>query len=321
MTEETKTSTEINLSSVDKKSPHRQIPVWIMYLGLILCALFAVEVPVVSGVLFGTLLRTCADCYGSKSFSRAAIFLLIAAVVRGCISLPTGIAVLTTTLTAFGIVKLMWVHEADTTHVAGLIVFMTCLSLGFDLIYTSVLGTTIPDLLLSSVQQMLPGEVQYASMEENSMSMQLVSIFKIIWPLSYVVSTISNATYAALGSCIAGYIDHTARPLQGFTTYDAPLWSVGVLATAVLCIALGNVPSNLSQAFLTVGSTVAMSVRLIFTLQGFAVVSSKLLRKVGCLSRAIIIFFAVWAEMMFMVVSIIGLIDIWANFRKLERSK
>ena len=62
-----------------------------------------------------------------------------------------------------------------------------------------------------------------------------------------------------------------------------------------------------------------MSVRYIFTIQGLAVVLALLARwRTGCFLRVVVIMFAISLETMF-VLSIIGLIDVWANFRKLPR--
>ena len=64
-----------------------------------------------------------------------------------------------------------------------------------------------------------------------------------------------------------------------------------------------------------------LSVRIIFALQGFGVVLSLMGRyRLGCFGRTALTVLSIWLETMFFLVSIVGLVDVWANFRKLERS-
>ena len=74
-----------------------------------------------------------------------------------------------------------------------------------------------------------------------------------------------------------------------------------------------------SQLLRTVSVTLFLAVRIIFLIQGLGVILGLLGRwRIGCFGRFAVIMVAAWLEVMF-VVSIIGLIDVWANFRKLPR--
>ena len=69
----------------------------------------------------------------------------------------------------------------------------------------------------------------------------------------------------------------------------------------------------------TASWTLLLSVRFIFTVQGLGVLMGMLNRwRLGCFTRVVVIMIAVSLETMF-VLSIIGLVDVWANFRKLPR--
>ena len=164
-------------------------------------------------------------------------------------------------------------------------------------------------------------QTEAVDLEMEAINGLLIDMYALLWPLTYMLSAAMSVAYAALGSYFTAFSAGKCAPVHGLLGYDAPLWAVGVLATSILLMAFGTVPSPVSQILLTVGLTAAMSVRVIFLMQGFGVVSAKLLNHTGCFMRFFIISFAFWLEMMFMIVSIIGLVDIWANFRKLERSK
>ena len=101
--------------------------------------------------------------------------------------------------------------------------------------------------------------------------------------------------------------------------FDAPLWAVGVLALSVLGMGASFAAVPESQVLRTVSVTLFLAVRIIFLIQGLGVILGLLGRwRIGCFGRFAVIMVATWLEVMF-VVSIIGLIDVWANFRKLPR--
>ena len=81
---------------------------------------------------------------------------------------------------------------------------------------------------------------------------------------------------------------------------------------------MANIPY--ASVVLTCSLTVLLSVRFIFMLQGFGVLLAKLEQhRMGCFTRTLVLLFAVWIETMFFILSIVGLVDVWANFRHLPR--
>lgn len=320
MTEESNATQQTPVVYDDMRGTRRQTPVWLMYIGLILSALLAAEAPFLSGILFGTILRTLVERSGSTAFTYAISISVLCIFVRGYIALPAGFAVLTMTAAAIGIVRLMWAKKADTTHVTALIVVIACISILIDSAYAFASGTTIPEVMTSYLEQMLAAQSGNTALQTDVMNRMLIDVYVLLWPLTYMLSASMSVMCAALGSFFSAYFAGKNPPVRGLPFYDAPLWAVGVLATSILLIAFGTMPSPVSQFLLTLGLSAAMSVRVIFLIQGLGVVSAKLLPHAGCLMRFFIISFTFWLEMMFMIVSIIGLVDIWANFRKLERS-
>ena len=98
------------------------------------------------------------------------------------------------------------------------------------------------------------------------------------------------------------------------------MWSVGVLAVSIVCFGASFTGFPEAEVLRTVSFTALMSVRFIFAIQGFGVVSALMNRKkFGCLTRTLCIFLLFWSEAMFFLMSIVGLIDVWADFRHLRR--
>ena len=98
------------------------------------------------------------------------------------------------------------------------------------------------------------------------------------------------------------------------------MWSVAVLAVSIVCVGASFTGFPEAQIVRTASVTAIMSVRIIFACQGFGVLSALMARRrFGCVTRFICILLVFWSEMMFFAMSIVGLIDVWANFRNLER--
>ena len=100
------------------------------------------------------------------------------------------------------------------------------------------------------------------------------------------------------------------------------MWCVGALALCILGLGVSFAGIPQAQLVRTVCATVLCSLRVVFVLQGFSVVSAlETKRRMGCLTRFLITVLTVWLETMFFAMCIVGLIDIWANFRGLAREQ
>ena len=100
------------------------------------------------------------------------------------------------------------------------------------------------------------------------------------------------------------------------------MWCVGVLALCILGLGASFADIPQAQLVRTICASGLASLRVVFMLQGFGVVSAlEAKRRMGCLTRFVITFLTVWLETMFFAMCIVGLIDIWANFRGLAREQ
>ncbi len=144
----------------------------------------------------------------------------------------------------------------------------------------------------------------------------------LVWPVAYVVSAGALCVSALLGALVASraYGAEAAR-LPRLADFDLPLWVVAVFVASVAGIALAlSVDGTLSRVALAVSANVALSVRFALAAQGLAVLAWVARDKgLGPLGRALVGVVALYLEVQFVVLTIAGLVDVWANFRHLER--
>ena len=222
-------------------------------------------------------------------------------------------------LVTFCIVLSMTFKRATVLAVSLATVAGALLALVVDTVYAASLGTTARELLTQVFDA-----VAYSSLgsgiEAGLVADQASSLFNTLWPFVYVMLSVMYVLAAAAGSFLLE-TRFERRPFPSLASFDAPLWAVGVLAASALLIAASvAVGGSAGYPLSVVGATSLMSVRIIFVLQGFGVVAAKLSQaRTGCALRALVVLLLIWVESVLMAVSIVGLLDVWANFRKLPR--
>lgn len=267
-------------------------------------------------------MREMVEAQGNKGFLLAAAVAAIIA-VGSAVAVPAYAAMVAMTFASVaGTVWLMRTHRANVTGVSVLVVLLTLMNLGVEAGFAMMAGTTVSEVYQSMFGAMSDGVVEAAGggVQAELMARQLEPLFMAIWPFVYVVSSVSDVLAAAIGSFLMGARTTGVARMPVIARFDMPLWPVAVLALSVLGLGASAAGFPGSQAVLTVSATVLLSVRIIFALQGFGVVLHLMGRwRLGCFGRTALTVLSIWLETMFFFVSIVGLIDVWANFRKLDR--
>lgn len=222
-------------------------------------------------------------------------------------------------LCAAGICGCMWRKRANVTGVSLVILLTAGLSLAIDAAFAVSMGES----LMKTIQTVLTSSVRTAigsGIQADVLYAQISPLVEALWPFAYVVSAMFNALLAGIGShAMAVRCTGVARIPQ-IANFDAPMWCVGALALCIL--GLGATFTGIPEVDLVRSLCVTglMSLRIVFALQGFGVVSALTAkRRMGCLTRFLITFITVWLETVCFAMCIVGLIDVWANFRKLAR--
>lgn len=291
-------------------------------------------VPAIVGVAGGILLLSLIPFFGALllAFSlrllmwegrRHRVILSLAPVLVGftvlaLLDAPGAAMVVSPALIALAVTASMARGKADTLMVSLAVVAGSLVAFLIDAALAAAAGTTVREVLSGAFQAVMQASLG-TGIEEGLALDQSVALFNVLWPFMYVMQSAVYAVAAGAGSWLAE-ARFSARPAPSLASYDAPLWAVGVLAASILLVGASFTGVPAADALRCAGATLLMSVRFIFMLEGFGVVSARFAQgRMGCAFRAIVVFVLIWVETVFMAVSIVGLIDVWANFRKLPR--
>lgn len=284
-------------------------------------AFAATVMPVLGVALMGYGARGMYEAGGTKGFALAA--LVGAAAVAGMVAFEPLLATgtLSGVLAALGAVWCMRRRAATTLGVSLVIVACAGVSLGVDAFLLTQAGASSVSAEYTALIMETARVTLGQGIEADMVLRQAEPVFQAIWPVLYVVSATMNVLSAAIGSHLMAARAYGDSRMPSIARYDAPLWAVGVLAVSVAGLGVSFSPVPYAEVLRTVCATALLSVRMIFTLQGFGVVLCRLnARRAGCFFRVVLLTLLIQLEATLFVVSVVGLIDVWANFRKLPRT-
>ncbi|MBM6676037.1 DUF2232 domain-containing protein [Olsenella uli] len=182
-------------------------------------------------------------------------------------------------------------------------------------------GFTLSDgvrALLDAYRQQLAGMLVGAADQVDL----VFAAVGLLWPVAYVLAALASCVSTLVGTAVAASRagSPVERPLR-LAEFDVPLWVVALLVASVAGIALAvSVDGTVSQVALAVSANVAMAVRFALTAQGLAVLAWLVRGKgLGTVASTLVGVVALYLEVQFVVLTVVGLVDVWANFRRLPR--
>ena len=213
-------------------------------------------------------------------------------------------------------------HAATLAGICAVIVATALMNIGIEAAVATAAGSSLSQVVdgLLTYMVSVAQDAAGTGIQAELIVRQIAPVLKALWPFTYVASAGMDALAAGIGSYLM-YVRTSGIPrVPAIAAFDMPMWPVGVLIASILGLSasLSGFPG--AEVLLSVSVTALMSVRFIFAIQGFAVVLTFANRfRFGCLGRTLLLVLSIWLETMFFIVSIVGLIDVWANFRKLTR--
>lgn len=248
----------------------------------------------------------------------AALVLVIAPLAAVEISLGARVAV-----TAGAVFALVVLVERGLTwsSVIALVVLTGALLFGVDALTAQLAGTNLPALMTASFEdslarvQDLPNAAEATPIIRGLMDwfIRLLPSFYVFEGLAIVIAGIAGSLFVARERALAY--------MRGFLRLDAPMVFVLALVIGILLIALSFLDTAASDLLATIGGNLVVMLRFVFAAQGFAVIMAMLVRsRMPMIVRVLALFIAVQVEIFTMGVSLVGLVDIWVNIRKLPRS-
>lgn len=288
-----------------------------------LCALWATPLVALFGA-YGVVQATIrggrrerAVC-GACLLASDAISGLVAWALFGAQSGVSGLlAGLVPSAVAFAVGCLVASGDARFGHLAGCVLAAGALLAGSAQYDAAVQGTNVAAQFAS----LLDGVASQAtSLSQTAAIARLRPFVSMLWPAFYVGEGFVEAIIAHVGARMALRHEHV-QAANGFATYDLPLWVLEVLLAGIVCLIVGGIFPPTAAMLYPVGWNVIMVVRFAFAAQGFAVLEWTFEHhgvRIGL--QVIAIVALAYVELAFFVMSIVGVIDVWANFRHLRRA-
>lgn len=279
-------------------------------------------IPFFGVVMMGYGARELLEARGSRGFLFAVAEGIVITAVALFANSGMGMLLVGEVLCVLGVVWCMRNHAATLAGICAVIVATALVNIGIEAAVATAAGSSLSQVVDGLLAYMVSVDQDAAGtgIQAELIVRQIAPVLKALWPFTYVASAGMDALAAGIGSYLM-YVRTSGIPrVPAIVAFDMPMWPVGVLIASILGLSasLSGFPG--AEVLLSVSVTALMSVRFIFAIQGFAVVLTFANRfRFGCLGRTLLLVLSIWLETMFFIVSIVGLIDVWANFRKLTR--
>lgn len=279
-------------------------------------------IPFFGVVMMGYGGRELLEARGSRGFLFAVAEGIVITAVALFANSGMGMLLVGEVLCVLGVVWCMRNHAATLAGICAVIVATALVNIGIEAAVATAAGSSLSQVVdgLLAYMVSVAQDAAGTGIQAELIVRQIAPVLKALWPFTYVASAGMDALAAGIGSYLM-YVRTSGIPrVPAIVAFDMPMWPVGVLIASILGLSasLSGFPG--AEVLLSVSVTALMSVRFIFAIQGFAVVLTFANRfRFGCLGRTLLLVLSIWLETMFFIVSIVGLIDVWANFRKLTR--
>ena len=279
-------------------------------------------IPFFGVVMMGYGARELLEAHGSRGFLFAVAEGIVITAVALFANSGMGMLLVGEVLCVLGVVWCMRNHAATLAGICAVIVATALVNIGIEAAVATAAGSSLSQVVdgLLAYMVSVAQDAAGTGIQAELIVRQIAPVLKALLPFTYVASAGMDALAAGIGSYLM-YVRTSGIPrVPAIVAFDMPMWPVGVLIASILGLSasLSGFPG--AEVLLSVSVTALMSVRFIFAIQGFAVVLTFANRfRFGCLGRTLLLVLSIWLETMFFIVSIVGLIDVWANFRKLTR--
>lgn len=292
---------------------------------LVLCAiggaLSATSTSVIAPALIAYGLVLSAMSGGMRGMVPGGVLAVAAAVAVGLPMGATSLAgAVVTSLAGLVVAGAFWAGRLTTGGSILAVAAIVACHLGADAVISALNGTT-----LSATMATLIDAYKQAFLEASpAAAVQIESVASLVglfWPATYVAVGFAEGLSAHLGlRLLRAPLEERGRQLPSLASYDVPLWVVALLVATAAALALGLTVPDAPQAILAAAANAAMALRFAFAVQGLAVVAWLVHGRVaGGLARMALYVLALYLEVQFVVLTVVGVVDVWANFRHLAR--
>lgn len=190
-----------------------------------------------------------------------------------------------------------------------------------DAAFAALAGTSLQATFKAVVDALASGLTDITPTAASGLEV-LRSAIALLWPTAYVVAGLGEYLFVQFGTWLASprKEDGSQVDLPRLSEFDVPLWVVAVLAAGGIGLAVALTWADAPEVVLMASANVLLAVRFAFAAQGFGVLSWLCgTRKWGPLACVLVAVMGLILEARFFVLTVAGVVDVWANFRRLSR--
>ena len=270
-------------------------------------------------VAYGIVLS--AMCAGVRGMAPGAV---LAAAAAAAVSLPLGVSSLAgsviTSLAGVVVAAAFWAGRLTPGGSVACVAVIVAAHLGADAVISATRGMTLNETMVSLIETYRQSLTE-ASPTVSAQIESAASLMRFFWPVAYVAIGFAEGMFAHVGvRLLRAPLSGQGRQVPSLDAYDVPLWVVAVLVATAGALAVALTVPSAPDAMLMASANLAMALRFAFAVQGAAVLAWFMREKgVGSLSRVLLGALALYLEVQFVVLTVVGVVDVWADFRHLRR--
>ena len=191
-----------------------------------------------------------------------------------------------------------------------------------DFLAASKEGMTIAEVINQMVSGMVDTSSGSLDISTTTALIEARNLMVSYWPTLYAATGLALTVFSLMGAFLALVTSRVERPASVVANYDVPLVVPMAFAFGVAAeLSSAHLPAGADVAALA-GANVVMISRIALAQQGISVLVWWLReRRVGLAVRTALVFAALWLEMSLALVSLVGLLDVMINFRRLPRRR
>lgn len=285
----------------------------------------ATTLPVIAGMMvaYGTVLHL------EGTSERGAAGLALLASLASCAVLailtdPAGMGLgLVACLVAAAMARIVRSGRLDTGSVCAVVALATLAGLGADALRCYLSGTTLGAAVAGQVEAVQDQLLGSSDIEVRATALSTGEALSLYWPMAYAIQAAAMALFSHWG-CLEGLrrAGMPARRRGSLERFDAPLWVALAYVAGAAASITGLRVQGVPQELRLVGENTFTFARCLLWAQGTGVALCLLRRHhAGPLTRALSVCLSVWLESSYVIMSVVGLVDVLANFRGIERGR
>ena len=204
----------------------------------------------------------------------------------------------------------------------ALIALAAVFMLGIDVLLSSAEGKTLGETILTQFDEAarnLTSQNIALKLEVQALREQV----ELMWPMMYVLNAFISVMAAHVGAKLASNKLALKNNTASMATFSLPLWMIVIPVLALMCLGLATSQLTAwSDQLFFVGLNVFNAVRIPLSFQALGLVLSVAKeRGVSKVITGLLFFTGIVLELSFYALSVIGLVDLLADFRGIRHAK